>query len=180
MLVIRLQRTGRKNLPAYRIVVAEKSKAVKKGYVDLVGHYLPAQNPKVIEIDHEKVKAWISKGAIPSDTVASLCKHDGLDGMEKYIDPRNKKAKKKKEVPEEEPKAAPAPAAEESAPEAPQEEPTPAEEAPVEEPAVEEKAEETPAETPAEEEKKEEEPAQEEAPAEQPEETEEKSESEEA
>ncbi len=42
MLVVRLQRTGRKNLPAYRIVVAEKARPVKGKYLEIVGHYLPA------------------------------------------------------------------------------------------------------------------------------------------
>lgn len=108
MLVIRLQRTGRKNLPAYRIVVAEKHWAVKKRFIDIVGHYLPTRDPKVIEIDTEKVSEWIKKGAKPSDTVAALCKNAGMSGMEKYMDPRNKKRAPKN--PEEEPEA-PAPAA---------------------------------------------------------------------
>lgn len=106
MLVIRLQRTGRKNLSAYRIVVAEKARAVKKQVVDYVGHYLPTQNPKVLEVDQEKVLAWISKGAQPSDTAASLFKQLGMKDMDKYISPRNKK-RKAKNAPEEE---APAPA----------------------------------------------------------------------
>ncbi len=91
MLVIRLQRTGRKNLPAYRVVVAEKSWAVKKKSIDTVGHYLPTQTPKVIEIDQEKITEWIKKGAQPSDTVAALCKNAGMKGMEKYLSPRDKK-----------------------------------------------------------------------------------------
>jgi small subunit ribosomal protein S16 len=85
LLRIRLQRIGRKNLPAYRIVVAEKSQAVKKKYIDLVGHYLPTQNPKVLEVDQDKIKEWISKGAQPTDTVASLLKGLGMSDMDKYI-----------------------------------------------------------------------------------------------
>lgn len=176
MLVIRLQRTGRKNLPAYRIVVAEKSKAVKKQTVEVVGHYLPTQNPKVLEVNQEKVLDWISKGAQPSDTAASLFKSLGMKDMDKYIDPRNKKRRKKNAPEEEEAPAAPAaeaPATEES--DTPAEEPQVEEAAPAEEPTPEEApaaeepaAEETPAEeestdAPAEE-AKEEEPAAEEAP----------------
>lgn len=160
MLRIRLQRTGRKNLPTYRIVVAEKSQAVKKKYVDLVGHYLPTQNPKVLEVDQEKVKDWISKGAIPTDTVASLCKSLGMKDMEKYMEPRNKKRNPKNPEEVEEPAPA-APAADET--EAPTEEAAPAE------PAVEETPTEEPSEpeAPAEEKSKEEEaPAPEEKPAE--------------
>ncbi len=96
MLVIRLQRTGRQNLATYRVVVAEKSKAVKKQAVEVLGYYLPTQTPKKIEINLEKVQEWISKGAQPSSTVASLLKRQGLDGMEKYLDKPNKTAAKKK------------------------------------------------------------------------------------
>lgn len=97
MLVIRLQRVGRRNLAAYRVVVAEKARAVKKKFVEVVGHYLPTQNPKVMEIDLDKVQAWISKGAQPSPTVASLCKKLGAKNMEKYLTKGSRKLKKKKE-----------------------------------------------------------------------------------
>ena len=96
MLVIRLQRTGRRNLAAYRVVVAEKARAVSKKYIESLGYYLPTQQPKVIEIDTKKVEAWIAKGAQPSATVASLCKQLGAKDMEKYFKPNSKKAKKKK------------------------------------------------------------------------------------
>jgi small subunit ribosomal protein S16 len=116
LLVIRLQRTGRHNLAAYRVVVAEKSKAVKKDVVEVIGHYLPTQTPKVVEINLDKVQEWIAKGAQPSQTVASLLKQQGATGMEKYIGKPNRSAKRKKALPEE---PTPAPAAavtEEAAP----------------------------------------------------------------
>jgi small subunit ribosomal protein S16 len=96
LLVIRLQRTGRHNLAAYRVVVAEKSKAVKKQVVEVIGHYLPTQTPKVIEINLEKVQTWIGKGAQPSATVASLLKQLGAADMDQYIGKPAKSAKKKK------------------------------------------------------------------------------------
>jgi len=110
VLVIRLQRTGRKNLSAYRIVVAEKARAVKKQSIDTVGHYLPTQNPKVLEVDQKKVLAWIAKGA-------------------QYIGSRDKK-RKSKNAPEEEaqPVTQEAPATENTD--------TPAEEAPAAEEAA--------------------------------------------
>lgn len=49
MLVIRLQRTGRENMPTYRLVVAEKARPVKGKFMEIVGHYLPARDPVVIE-----------------------------------------------------------------------------------------------------------------------------------
>ena len=101
MLRIRLQRTGRKNLATYRIVVAEKHRAVKKKMVEVIGHYIPTRDPKVFEINQERLNYWISKGSVPTDTVASLCKKHGIKDMDKYLDDRSKKAKKKKAVPEE-------------------------------------------------------------------------------
>lgn len=98
MLVIRLQRVGRKNLAAYRVVVAEKTRAVKKKVVEVVGHYQPMNNPKSLEIDTKKVMEWISKGAKPSNTVASLLKKLGMKDMEKYMSAPNKNKKKKKET----------------------------------------------------------------------------------
>lgn len=112
MLVIRLQRTGRQNLATYRVVVAEKSKAVKKQAVEIVGHYLPTRKPKVIEIDQAKVSAWIAKGAQPSATVASLLKNLGMPNMEKYIGRPNKKRKATKAPAEVAPEAPAAPAEE--------------------------------------------------------------------
>lgn len=131
MLRIRLSRTGRKNYPSYRIVVAEHARPVKGKFIDVLGHYIPIRDPKVLEFDQEKIREWISKGAKPSDTVASLLKNAGMTGLEKYIEPKDKKKKKKKEAPEEEAAATPAPAA-------PAEAPAPAEEPKAEEPAKEE------------------------------------------
>lgn len=150
MLRIRLTRTGKKGQPSYRIVVAEKSKAVKRKYLELLGHYLPAVEPKKVELKKDRIEYWISKGAQPTDTAAALFKSQGMDDMDKFMEPRNKKKKKKGEQPEEEaPKAeaaAPAPAAAES----------PKEEAPKEEAKSEAKSEEKPADAPAEEPAKEE------------------------
>jgi small subunit ribosomal protein S16 len=112
LLVIRLQRTGRQNLATYRVVVAEKSKAVKKECVEILGHYLPTQNPKVLEVNLEKVQEWIKKGAQPSETVASLLKSLGAKDMDKYLSKPNRQAKRKKALPEPAPVAAPAAAAE--------------------------------------------------------------------
>lgn len=107
MLKIRLSRTGRKNYPSYRIVVAEHSDPIKGRFNEIIGHYIPNREPKVLEYDEKKIREWIDKGAKPTDTVASLLKNAGVTGMEKYIEPRNKKRKKKNAPDEEEAPAAP-------------------------------------------------------------------------
>lgn len=114
MLVIRLQRTGRKNLATYRLVAAEKARPVKGKFLEILGHYLPAQKEAVWKVNTERVTYWVSKGAIPSDTVARLLKKNGVKDMEKFIQRYTKQ--RSKSAPAEEPAApaaaAPAPAAE--------------------------------------------------------------------
>ncbi len=156
MLKIRLNRTGKKKQPSFRVVVQEHTSPIKGKFVELVGVYRPTDNPKSFTVNSERVKYWLSVGAQPSDSVAVLLKKDGFEGLEKFIDPRNKQRKKKKAV-EEKPEAAPAapvaeapaPAEEAVAEEAPAAEVAPAEEAKAEEPAPAEEpavAEEAPAE----------------------------------
>jgi small subunit ribosomal protein S16 len=142
LLKIRLSRQGKKSQPSYRIIVQEHSAAVKGGKrVEELGFYNPTANPKELKVDLERVKYWLSVGAQPTDTMAAMLKREGMEGMEKYMEPRNKQRKKKKKTPE-----APAEGAEQSVAEGG---------APAEEPAKEEtpKTEEPPA--PAEEEKSE-------------------------
>jgi len=109
MLVVRLQRTGRKNLPTYRIVVAEKARPVKGKFLDIVGHYLPAGKNPTIKLEKEKIEQWVAKGARPSDTLARLLKKEGLKNMDKFIERYTKQ--RSKSAPAEEPAAAAAPAA---------------------------------------------------------------------
>ena len=68
MLTLRLQRTGRKNEPHFRVVVTDKRNGVQSGkFIDIVGSY----NPKAgkIELKKESITEWIAKGAKMSDTV---------------------------------------------------------------------------------------------------------------
>lgn len=71
MLMIRFQRIGRKNDPAFRIAVLEKASGPKAGkYVELVGTY----NPKTKEssLKPELIKEWVAKGAQVSPSVMNL------------------------------------------------------------------------------------------------------------
>ncbi|MBT7736312.1 30S ribosomal protein S16, partial [Candidatus Peregrinibacteria bacterium] len=95
MLKIRLSRAGKKAQPSYKVVVQEHSQAVKGKFIEQLGIFRPTDDPKVFTVDVDRVKYWISVGAQPSDRVAVLLKNEGLDGMEKYIGPRNKQKKKK-------------------------------------------------------------------------------------
>ena len=71
MLMMRLKRVGRKNNPAYRLVVVDKRTSVKSNKtVDLLGSYEPKAGR--ITINAEKAKHWLSKGVQPSDTVYNM------------------------------------------------------------------------------------------------------------
>jgi len=96
LLKIRLSRTGKTAQPSFRIVVAEQANAVKGKYLELVGHYVPAANPKKIDFKKDRIEYWLSKGAQHSDTVAAILKNKGVGGMDQYLEPRNKQRKSKK------------------------------------------------------------------------------------
>ncbi len=71
MLAIRLFRIGRKHQPSYKIVVTDKRNSVSGGrFVDEVGFWNPQTKQKTVEV--EKIKAWMAKGARPSNTIHNL------------------------------------------------------------------------------------------------------------
>ncbi len=78
MVRMRLRRTGAKNNPAYRIVVADQKSPRDGAFLDTIGHYLPTRQPAVVELNEEKARQWLLKGAQPSETVASILKHKNI------------------------------------------------------------------------------------------------------
>lgn len=69
---IRLARHGAKKRPYYRVVVADSRMPRDGRYIEVVGRYNPIANPKVIDIDIEKVDEWLAKGAQPTNSAARL------------------------------------------------------------------------------------------------------------
>ncbi len=69
---IRLARHGAKKRPYYRVVVADGRMPRDGRYIEEVGRYNPLTNPKVIDINLEKVDEWVGKGAQPTNAVAHL------------------------------------------------------------------------------------------------------------
>ena len=69
---IRLARHGAKKRPFYRVVVADGRMPRDGRYIELVGRYNPVSDPKMIDIDLERVDAWIAKGAQPTNAVSHL------------------------------------------------------------------------------------------------------------
>jgi len=77
---IRLRRIGRKKLPLFRIVVAHGESPRDGRFIEIIGTYNPkGQTPAdKVQVDAEKARQWIAKGATPSDTVHSLLKQAGV------------------------------------------------------------------------------------------------------
>ncbi len=79
-LKLRLARGGSKKRPFYRIVVAD-ARAPRDGrFIDKVGSYNPllADDQERVVLDTEKAKAWLAKGAQPTDRVARFLDKAGL------------------------------------------------------------------------------------------------------
>src|SRR3989338_5772122 len=71
MLKIRLQRIGRKNDPAFRVVVIDSHRGPKAGkYLEMLGSYRPTRD--AVELKNERILHWISKWAQVSDTMHNL------------------------------------------------------------------------------------------------------------
>ncbi len=78
VLKLRLTRMGAKGQPHYRIVVQEARSKRDGRFVENVGHYNPLTEPSTIVVNAERVKYWLSVGAQPTDSVASLLKRAGV------------------------------------------------------------------------------------------------------
>jgi len=71
---IRLRRVGTKNVPAYRIVVADARSPRDGRFIESLGTYDPRKATDNFKVDVERAKYWVQKGAQPSDTVRSILK----------------------------------------------------------------------------------------------------------
>lgn len=69
---IRLARHGAKKAPFYRVVVADGRARRDGRFIEIVGRYNPRTEPSTVEIDVEKIEAWIAKGAQPTEAVTKL------------------------------------------------------------------------------------------------------------
>ncbi len=98
MLMIRLQRVGKKHDPSFRVVLTDSRNAPRSGsFIEILGNYNAQRGePK---FNAEKIKQWISKGAKLSDTVHNLLvKEKIIEGKKRDVlhHTKIKKAKEKK------------------------------------------------------------------------------------
>jgi len=79
---MRLKRMGAKKAPFYRVVVADSRSPRDGKFIVNIGTYNPLVTPAEIKINEELALDWLSKGAIPTDTVKNLLSKVGI--MEKF------------------------------------------------------------------------------------------------
>jgi len=76
---IRLRKVGRKAVPLYRIVVADKTSPRDGRFVEVLGTYDPKQEgARKVVVDVERAKQWLARGATPTETVESLLRSAGV------------------------------------------------------------------------------------------------------
>jgi len=75
---IRLTRVGATKQPSYRLVVADSRSARDSRSIETIGHYNPRTSPIELTIDEARARAWLAKGARPSQTVERLFRQAGV------------------------------------------------------------------------------------------------------
>ena len=76
--VIRLMRAGAKKRPFFRMVAADSRRQRDGRFLEILGHYNPLTQPYELVVHKDRVEAWISKGAQPSEQAASLLRRLGI------------------------------------------------------------------------------------------------------
>jgi len=74
---IRMKRVGAKNSPYFRIIVADSRSPRDGKFIEEIGSYQPLKQGDNFILKLDRVQYWVSKGAQPSDTVASFIKKAG-------------------------------------------------------------------------------------------------------
>jgi small subunit ribosomal protein S16 len=78
LLKIRLRRTGAKKQPSYRVVVAESTAPRDGTFLEILGFYNPLTHPTTFQVDADKTRAWLERGALPTERVARLLDKSGF------------------------------------------------------------------------------------------------------
>jgi small subunit ribosomal protein S16 len=100
-LVIRMARAGTKKRPFYHIVIAD-SRAPRDGrFIERIGYFnplLPKEKTERLKFDLEKVKAWMAKGALPTDRVLRFLDQAGVMTREKRNNPERAIPRKERKI----------------------------------------------------------------------------------
>jgi len=99
--VIRMARAGTKKRPFYHIVVADSRSPRDGRFIERLGYYnplLPKDKPERLKLDLDKVKAWMAKGAKPSDRVMRFLDAAGVAKRETRNNPEKAVPRKERKV----------------------------------------------------------------------------------
>ena len=102
MLKIRLQRIGRRNDPAFRVVLTDSRNSAKSGkFKEILGTYNPTMkdNTGRTNFQIDRIKYWISQGAKLSDTMHNFLVHQKVVAGKKInVLPKKHPTQKRKEL----------------------------------------------------------------------------------
>jgi small subunit ribosomal protein S16 len=79
MVRIRLKRVGSRKNAIWRIVVADRRSPRDGRNLETIGQYNPQTEPSTIVLDKDRAEHWLSKGALPTRTVATLLRTQGIE-----------------------------------------------------------------------------------------------------
>jgi small subunit ribosomal protein S16 len=98
-LKIRLARAGAKKRPYYHIVVADSASPRDGRFIERLGSYnpmLPLEHAERVRLQDERIRHWVSKGAVPTDRVARFLGTAGITPMPVYGEQPIQSAPRKK------------------------------------------------------------------------------------
>lgn len=75
---LRLTRVGGRKDPIWRVVVADQRSPRDGRVIETIGHYNAQTNPSTINIDADRARSWLARGAQPSSTVRKLLRIQGI------------------------------------------------------------------------------------------------------
>jgi small subunit ribosomal protein S16 len=96
-----MARAGTKKRPVYHIVVADSRSPRDGRFIERLGYYnplMPKDNKDRLKFDIEKAKAWIAKGAQPSDRIARFLDEAGVRKREKRNNPEKAVPRKERKA----------------------------------------------------------------------------------
>jgi small subunit ribosomal protein S16 len=99
--VIRMARAGTKKRPFYHVVAADSRSPRDGRFIERLGYFnplLPKENKERLKVDFEKVKAWLAKGAQPSDRVMRFLDAEGIRKRETRNNPEKSVPRKERKA----------------------------------------------------------------------------------
>ena len=100
-LKIRMARAGTKKRPFYHIVIADSRSPRDGRFIERIGYFnplLPKEKTERLKLDLEKVKAWLAKGATPSDRILRFLDEAGVMTRPKRNNPERAMPRKERKV----------------------------------------------------------------------------------